>query len=216
MQYKKLEGIILKKQNYKESDQIITIWTYEAGKIRVNARGVRLAKSKLVYSLQELSLVTVEITGRNFPTIVSVAPIQQFNTLTEDLKKTAVAFYAAELMLKMTADEHPNPQAFLLFRDFLTNLDRLDYSQRYHPILESFSLKILDSLGFSIEHAKASFKIPQDLDADIKTLTNTRFELLEKVNIEQDQTDRLHKLINKFIEYILERNIKSEPFLISI
>lgn len=184
MQYKKLEGIILKKQNYKESDQIITIWTLEAGKIRALAKGVRLAKSKLVYSLQELSWATVEITGRNLPTIISVAPIKQFHTLTEDLKKTAIAFYAAELMLKMTADEHPNEQAFLLLKNFLISLDKDDYSTR--PILENFCIELLDSLGF---------KIPQDLNPS---------------------DPDAHQKINKFIEYILERNIKSEPFLISI
>jgi recombinational DNA repair protein (RecF pathway) len=47
MKYSKAQGIVLKKQNYKESDQIVTIWSYEFGKIRVLARALRCPKASL-------------------------------------------------------------------------------------------------------------------------------------------------------------------------
>ena len=122
MRYAKLEGIILKKQNYKEADQILTVWTRQSGKIRCLARGVRLNKSRLAYSLADLAQVEIQLAGRNLPTLIGVSPVRQFRTLVQDLKKTAMAFYAAELMMKMTADEHPNPQAFELLSDFLSRL----------------------------------------------------------------------------------------------
>src|SRR6185369_17025132 len=131
MRYKKLLGIILKKQNYKEADQILTVWTREAGKVRVLARGLRKPASKLVYALPDLGITEIHITGNNLAVLIGAKPIKQFQNLTGDLQKTVIGFYAAELMLKMTADEHPNLEAYDLLAGFLENLDGADFSARY-------------------------------------------------------------------------------------
>lgn len=216
MKYKKLTGIILKKQNYREADQIVSAWTREAGKVRVLARGLRKSSSKLNYAMQDLSEVVLDITGSSLPTLIGARPLRQFKSLQQDLKKTAIAFYAAELMLKMTADEHPSSKAYDLLAQFLDCLDRLDYSVRYYPALECFSVKLLEVLGFSIEHAHTSFKIPAHLNSGLNFLSELQFGEFEHVQIESDKIEQLHRVINQFIEYILERSIKSEPFLISI
>ncbi len=182
MRYKKLTGIILKKQNYKEADQILTLWTKDAGKVRVLAKSIRLPKSKLAYAVADLCLVEIDVVGGNLPVLISAKPIKQFLNMREDLKKTAVGFYAAELMLKITADEHPNHIAFSLLADFLSGLDDLTQSSNDYLLLDKFSLDLLDTLGF---------KFPDDKQPD-------------------------HHTINKFIEYILERNLKSESLLISL
>ena len=181
MKYKKLTGVILKKQNYKEADQILTVWTKEAGKVRVLAKSLRLPKSKLNYAVQDLGLSEIDTVGSQLPVLIGAKCIRQFGSLREDLQKIAIGFYAAELMLKMTADEHPNETAFLLLKDFLYNLDKPTYSAQDFGLLDSFSLDLLDALGF---------KFPQGPNPN-------------------------HTDINKFIEYILERNLKSESLLIS-
>ena len=79
MKYQKLTGIILKKQNNKEADQIITIWTKEFGKIRCLAKSIRLPKSKLNSSMQDLSLVEFEVTGKHLPVLISSVTIKLDN-----------------------------------------------------------------------------------------------------------------------------------------
>ena len=204
MRYKKLTGIILKKQNYKEADQIITVWTRQAGKVRVLARSLRKPASRMNFACQDLSVVEIDLVGGQLPTLIGSKPIRQFNSLQSDLKKMAIGFYCAELMLKMTADEQPNIAAYELFADFLHCLDRLDYSVKYYPLLECFSVKLLDVLGF---------KIPGHLNSDLSRLHGFEFEKFEHVEMEADRVKQLHGVINKFIEYILERKIKSETFL---
>lgn len=180
MKYEKLTGIILKKQNYREADQIVSAWTRQAGKIRVLARSLRKPTSKLNYAMQDLSEVEIHCSGNHLPTLTGARPIRQFKSLTQDLKKAAVAFYAAELMLKMTADEHPNPQAYDLLSDLLGNIERQE-TINDHLLIDSFALGLAQVLGFGTP-AKANS----------------------------------HNDVNKFIEYIIERSIKSEPFLISV
>lgn len=148
MKYKKLTGIILKKQNYKEADQILTIWTKEAGKIRVLAKAIRLPKSKLVYNLNELALVDFEIVGhKNLPTVISANCQVNFLNLKSDLIKMGSGFYAAELLLKMTADEHPNEQAFDLMLDFLGQLNNTDSTEHF-MLIDQFALNLSSTLGF--------------------------------------------------------------------
>lgn len=148
MKFNKLTGIILKKQNYREADQIVTLWTREIGKIRFLAKGIRLPKSKLAYSLQELSVVEVQLTGKNLPTLTSANSIQQFNNITLDLKKASIAFYAVELMLKFTADENPNIQVYDLLSNFFNYLNSQEEIAGNDKSIDIFALKLAKALGF--------------------------------------------------------------------
>lgn len=215
MRYKKLTGIILKKQNYKEADQIITLWTKEAGKIRVLARSIRLNKSKLAYSLQDLSLVEIEIVnGKFLPVLIGAKVINSFKKLREDLGKIGIAFYVSELMLKMTADEHPSGSVYNLLVRFFEHLSNAEISQQgYHPVLEVFTLKLLSSLGFGIKEAHTSFKIPENLSLYLDDLRTSSFTQADQIQLNQDVGKKLHEVINEFIEFILERNLKSDLFL---
>ncbi len=182
MKYKKYTGIILRKQNYREADQILTIWTKEEGKVRLMGRGLRLPKSKLSYSVQDLSLAEIEAAGRgSIPTLIAAKPIRIFASLRQDLKKMAVGFYAAEMMMKMTADESPNLPAFELLLALLDKVDQTASSEVNPETGDLFALDLAEALGFG---------------TPVKTHT--------------------HKDIREFIESLIERKIKSEPFLISI
>lgn len=217
MRYKKFTGIILKKQNYKEADQIVTVWTKESGKIRVSAKGLRHAKSKLVFSMQELAEVEIEVSGRgNFRNLTSAKCIRLFPGIRSDLVKTALAFYAMELMLKMTADEQSNLYAY---EDLVNFLSRLDLSQslsqaQLRSMLDIFSLKLMRSLGFSMEYAQGSFDIPKSLEAILISVLES--EAYEIFNVSEGVLAQLHKTVNRFVEFILERNIKSNLFLASV
>ena len=159
MKYKKLSGIILKKQNYREADQILTTWTKEAGKIRVLARSLRSPKSKLVYSLQDLSFVQIEITGsKGLPTLISAKPINSFKRIKDDLPKIAAGLYAAELIMKMTGDEHANQPAFDLLFSFLATLDAEQDLTKVFDLVDQFSLDLIVALGFGKPKKSSSHK----------------------------------------------------------
>lgn len=188
MTYKKFTGIILKKHNYKEADQIVTVWTKELGKVRFLAKSCRKAESKLNFALQDLGVIEFEVTGRHLPVLISARLIKNYKSIKTDLNKTALAFYASELMLKITADEHPNAVVYEALELYLTNLNKSSKSRtiRYsgkeeYILLSSFCLELLDCLGFKSELPKNNFND-----------------------------------IHKFVEYILERKINSQPFLVSL
>jgi DNA repair protein RecO (recombination protein O) len=179
MKYKKLTGIILKKQNYKEADQIITLWTREAGKVRVMAKSLRLPKSKLCSSMQDLGLVEIDLAGRgNLMTLIGAKLIRQHSRLITSLAKASQGFYAAELIMKMTADEQPNESVFNLLTAFLEKIDQEHVDSLAHA--DEFALNVAEILGFGIP---------------------------EKVSNHRD--------VVNFVEDILERELKSNAFLIT-
>ncbi|MBX4187925.1 MAG: DNA repair protein RecO [Candidatus Doudnabacteria bacterium] len=215
MKYNKLTGIVLKKQNYKEADQIVTIWTREAGKVRVMARGLRLGKSKLSFSMQDLSLVDFETAGRkSLPALISAKSTKTYSKLRDDLTKTVAAFYATELMLKITADEQPNPEAYDLLEGFFNYLNTKDISEQpIYSIVDSFSLRLLNTLGFSIEHAQTTFNLPANLNSTLTLLAECNYEELPSIGLNEIVAKQSHTVVKNFIEFILERNIKSEQLL---
>jgi hypothetical protein len=182
------------------------------------ARGLRHGRSKLSYSLQDLGLVDFEVAGRkNLPTLVSAKSLGTFPSVREDLSKAVIAFYAQELMLKMTADEQPNPEAYRLLVELLEFLDKADFNQRpVFPIVDRFSLNLLKSLGFSLEYAGESFRLPQRLAQIFTLLMENQYQDLPKLNLTASQLEESHQSVKGFVELILERNIKSEQFLLSV
>jgi DNA repair protein RecO (recombination protein O) len=176
MKYKKLTGVILKKQNYKEADQILTLWTKETGKVRILAKSVRKPSSKLIYNLSELSVVDVEVIGhKNLPVVISAVAKKHHKHLLHDLIKMGSAFYAAELMLKMTADEHPNEQVFDYMVEFLDELNLTEDVEHY-KIIDNFALNLSDALGFGRpevikSHIDVRSFIEQLIERNIKSET---------------------------------------------
>ncbi|HEX5430305.1 MAG TPA: DNA repair protein RecO [Patescibacteria group bacterium] len=178
--FRKAQGIILKKQNYRETDQIITIWTSEFGKLRVLARGLRKPGSKLSGALQDLSFTQVDLAG-SWPTVISAASLKNFRGIRSNLAKIAPAAYACELMLKMTADEHPDERAFNLLLDFLSELDSDGTEFSAYTMIDIYALNLSEILGFGR---------PKEISS--------------------------HRDVRNFIEGVIERAIKSEPFLFAM
>lgn len=167
MRYKKLTGFILKKQNYKEADQIITIWSRELGKVRILARSVRSPKSKLNYCMQELGLVEIDLAGRGtLMTLIGAKLMRQHSRLITSLAHAGQGFYAAELVMKMTADEQANEEVFDLLDTFLKTLDDTASDSAYDRV-DEFALNLANALGFGTPTQVRSHRDVVDFVEDI-------------------------------------------------
>lgn len=71
------QGIILKKNMYREYDEILTIWTRDFGKIEAIARGIKKPLSKLNGHLQVFDLSDIEFAlGKRFKVLTGARLIQ--------------------------------------------------------------------------------------------------------------------------------------------
>ncbi len=144
-----MRSIILKKNIFSEGNEIITIFTRDLGKIRVVARSIKSPKSKLSFGLQSLFYTDVDfLTGSKLPIITGVKPISVFKNIYGDSEKINLALYGAEILLKSTADEQPNPALFDLFLSFLEHLNVEGASN--HLCGSFFALRALAANGYAL------------------------------------------------------------------
>jgi len=229
----KCRAIILKKQPFNEGDEIITFYTLELGKIRCLAKSVKQSKSKLQQKLQSLFIVDLSFTHGKLPKIISVEPVKVFSRMRENLESLKRAFYAQELVLKFTPDGQKNEPLFYLLEFFLEFLN----SKNPEPVLDlalaKFKLEILRVLGLGIKSSagdnqpiffsasKGGFSRQSSADnlkalpevyglfLELKDLGFTNLDKVKNTGGEKD----LQNFLSQFIEYQLERKIKSEKYL---
>jgi DNA repair protein RecO (recombination protein O) len=229
-------AIILKKQPFGEGDEIITFFTKEQGKIRCLAKAVKMPKSKLQQKLQALFLVELRVAGGlKFPKVVGAEPVKVFPRIRENLDAMKIAFYATELILKFTADEQKNQPLFNLLLEFLEFLNAAK-QQTILPLgLAKFKIGVLEASGFGLQHQEAlapgekvfysprkggfftkkyadSRILPVESYRDFLKIKSTPFENLAPADNLKDQ-ESLQTALSQFIEYHLERKIKSEKYL---
>ncbi len=235
MNQQKLSAIILKKQPYLEGDEIITLFTKEQGKVRCLAKSVKSHKSKLQQKLQALFLVEIIVTTGKMPKIIGAEPIKVFSALRENLTGLKMAFYAIELVMKLTADEHKNEHLFNLLAEFLEFLNSSAEQKILNLGLAKFKIEIMEVSGLGI-------RLPQNISSnqglflspstgsflaqsqgDALGFNKTSIEVFIKIKQStfKDLTglgkytdiQEMQDALSKFVVYQLERRVKSEGYL---
>ncbi len=144
------EAIVLRKMDYRETSQIVTLFTREKGKMAVLAKGARLLKSRFGSSLQPMSYTQVIFyhkPTRGLQTLSESAHVQPFHRISRDLKKLSIGWRIVELVYALMEEEQQHPQVFNLLVEVLGRLDEADV----HAInlLPYFQMRLATVLGFA-------------------------------------------------------------------
>ncbi len=156
--YQKVHAIILSRKPLHEADFLLTLYTREHGKIRVLARGVRKASAKLSGKLQQLYNVEIYLAGSGiWPTVTGVQVLDKYARLRHSLSALSLAFYAAELVAKLTPDAETNGRIYDLLQRFFDELNahskKIEFSEKdstWPPVLEKFRLDLLRIVGHGV------------------------------------------------------------------
>ncbi|GEN31072.1 DNA repair protein RecO (recombination protein O) [Cerasibacillus quisquiliarum] len=143
----KIEGIILKTQDFRETHKIVTIFGKHIGKFTAVARGAKKPKSRMAAMTQPFIYGNFLVyLGSGLGTIQQGEIIESFRPIREDIYKTAYAAYLAELTYKMIEDK--NPQDFLLYELYQTMHWIAEKDEVEIPIM-MYELKMYEVGGFS-------------------------------------------------------------------
>ncbi|NPC93351.1 DNA repair protein RecO [Bacillus sp. WMMC1349] len=141
----KCEGIVLRTNDYGESNKIITILTREHGKIGLLARGAKKPNSRLSAISQPFLYASFLFRkSSGLGTLEQGEMIESMRHIREDLFLTAHAAYIAELIDKGTEEKKPNP---FLFELFLQSLQRLNEGTDPDIITNLIEVKMLGVIG---------------------------------------------------------------------
>lgn len=115
---------MLSRTNYGEADRIITLLTPEQGKLRLMARGVRRAKSKLAGGIELFSVSDLTfIKGKGeIGTLISARMLKHYGHIVEDIERVQLGYDLIKLLNKATEDQ-PEPEYFTLLEQSFHALD---------------------------------------------------------------------------------------------
>ena len=145
------EGLVLKSVPMGEAGLLVTLYTKEAGKLRVVVRGARKPTSKLVGHLEPLNLVHLSLASSKpggIDTVTQAQMIESHASLKGDLHDISRSIYLMELADGFGAEGSPNQELYCLL---LNTLSALRDNSEPELTLRYFELHLLKCTGFMPE-----------------------------------------------------------------
>ncbi len=143
----KTDAVVIQHADFGESDLIVTLYTYDLGKVRGIAKGAKRSKKRFVNNLQPFSYIRILYAeGRGGLIRIDQADIiHSFFRIGEEISKVLYGSYLLEMVKEMTGEKEAQPQLFKLLMTFLTLLNDFTPREEY---LRIFELRFLDLLGY--------------------------------------------------------------------
>ena len=173
----KTEAIVLRSMKYLESSKIVTLYTFEHGKMSAIAKGARQRKSRFGATLEPLSYCSAVIyrnDGRNLQILGECDLLHSFHKIGEDLDCMAAGLAVIELTNLVTHEEEKNPALFRLLLNTLRYLDSKPVTTSL--VLCHYELHLASVLGFhpSFDECAGCGK---DIEEHGQTATGVRIQM---------------------------------------
>ncbi len=113
-------GIVLKISEHGESDKLVTIYSYDLGRVTGIAKGAKRSRRRFVNKLEEFSSLQIfyrpprGLTGLLF--ISEAELLCAHLPIRKDFRRYICAMYIIELMLRFTRDNDPDPRLYALLK----------------------------------------------------------------------------------------------------
>ncbi len=146
MQTFSTKAIILNRQDFRENDLRVVVYSKDYGKLELVARGAKKQTSKMAGHVEPFNLVNLmAVKGKQFDYIGSAISNNCFTNIKNDFDKVSAAGKSINIFNKSIKPEYPDQKIFYLLEDFLIAINNnLDLS-----ILSiSFKLKLMALLGY--------------------------------------------------------------------
>lgn len=134
--HQRTQGLIIKKEDRGESDQLFTIYTKDFGKIEVLGRAIRKISSKLRPGVEIFYLSEIEfIQGKIYKTLTDAILIEKFRNIRKDLDRLKIAYQIAEVLDDLVKGQEKDEKVWDLLREVFNELDNWKLEIIYHYFL---------------------------------------------------------------------------------
>lgn len=238
-----LACFIMKKQDFSEADQIITLFSFQEGKVRALVKAAKMPTSKLQPMLQLVFQTRVTLTGSKeragLSKVIGVQMISNYSGIMESESKLASWYVVSELLMRALPDSEPNEQLFEELENYAQFLhsSELETDQVKQSVIQ-FQIKALRALGLGIRSAsneasqvngaqniwfsldRGGFTTEESTDAiPIRPQSYEAFNAMQSqpysvaAKFPNEDFTPISGLVNRFISYQLDREIKSNQLL---
>ncbi len=144
-------GFVLRKKKFRETSKLITIFSENAGKLNLIAKGVRSPKSKssaILEPINFIEFVYYDKQTRELQYISNADFIDDFSSIKSDFEKIKIAFVVLELTNLFSHEGQVNHELFELVRQTLYDLNT-NRKSNYHLFVE-FLIRLCEISGYPI------------------------------------------------------------------
>ncbi|GGB29105.1 DNA repair protein RecO [Virgibacillus dakarensis] len=237
----KVEGIIIKTQDYGETHKIVTIFSKTIGKFAAIARGAKKPKSRMAAVTQPfIHGEFLVYLNSGLSTIQQGEMLNSLRSIREDIVKTAYAAYIVELTDKLVDQKKPD---HYLYNQLLLTIDWIaGHDSAEIPII-MYEMKLYQKGGFAptvnqcvhcgSTEAPFSFSIPEGgllcrrclhLDNEAIPLSNKLARLLYlfssvglerigNISMKEENIRLIRQLLDAYYDRFGGYYIKSKKFL---
>jgi DNA repair protein RecO (recombination protein O) len=146
-----VKAIILNRRDWREYDQLVSLYTKHYGKKEALARGVKKIISKNSAHIEPFSLVRVEvIKGKMVDHLTKVQSLYYYKKIREDFFKSMCAVYVVNILDKLTRPDERQVELFNLTKSFL---DYIEQNKCSEVLVVAWLSRAMIFLGFTPEIA---------------------------------------------------------------
>lgn len=143
----KIKGIIIKTQDYGETNKIVTIFSQKYGKFSAISRGAKKTKSRMAAVTQPFIYGEFLIyMNKGLSTIQQGDIVDSFRAIREDIMKTAYAAYITELTDKLMDSHHPD---LYIYDQFFRTMQWIAENEEAEVSMMMYELKLFEKGGFA-------------------------------------------------------------------
>ena len=141
-------AIVLSRRDFREFDQIVSVYTYEAGKRELLARGIKKITSKHAAHLEPFSVVDVSVVpGKEIDHLTTVQPVEYFPAIRGDFKKSLLAMAMVRITDRLVETQVPDKGLFRALRTWLEAVCRAPAAAG--ALADAYVMVILERLGLA-------------------------------------------------------------------
>lgn len=144
-------GIILFRQEFREADRMVSLYTREHGRLNARLPGVLRAAGKLKAVSEPFACADYRFYVRRGGTVATITggKINSiFPYIRQDLKRTTLAMHFCELIQRLTPLHQPSEAKYELLLAALTELELGEINSAFAA---AFTLRLMTLAGFGLE-----------------------------------------------------------------
>jgi len=151
--YYRTLGLIFKKEDRGEFDQLLSVFSKDFGKIEILGKGIKKISSKLRPGIEIFYLSEIEfIQGKRYKTLTGALKIEKFENLRKDLKRLAIAYKISEDLDNLIRGEEPDEKIWQLVIEVFEKLNNLSFIISHLSLLYYyFFWNLISILGYKPE-----------------------------------------------------------------
>ncbi len=182
-------AIVLARNNIKEFDQVVSLYTREHGKLEALAKGIKKIVSKNSANLEIFSLVDIEIEpGKGMDYLTKVQSVKLFKNIYADFDKIWLAGYAVKIINENLLVGEKDERVFDLLLGFLEFLNSAT-DINYLNLATGFIFKFWHCLGFSSQEEKHQIWLQED------------WPIVNNINLIKEEQIKIFDTAIKFATY---------------